>query len=149
MSLLEQYTTILMITRVRYDADYMGMISSTLCLIHCLMTPVLFAVVSCTAGSNSCCASGPVWWKGIDVLFLVVSLVAVYYTGKTTRNEWVKWSLYAGWVLLGLVILNEYWTIFSIPQQSIYVPSLMLVGVHLYNRLYCRCEAECCEKGQQ
>ena len=45
--------------------DFIGALASSLCLVHCLLTPVLFIVKACTS-SASCCAGAPVWWQVID-----------------------------------------------------------------------------------
>jgi|GEM_PF-3179353 len=48
------------------NADFIGAMSSGLCLMHCLATPFLFIAKACTA---TCCADTPSWWQLIDYLF--------------------------------------------------------------------------------
>ena len=52
--------------------DKIGVISSTLCMIHCIITPFIFLAKAC---SISCCSDGPVLWQIIDYLFLGISFL--------------------------------------------------------------------------
>lgn len=122
-------------------SDMFGAIASGLCLIHCLITPVIFAVQVC---SSACCETGPVWWSMIDYLFLVISIFAVYYSAKNTSSTWMPYLLYMSWIVLALFILNERFAIFQINQVINYIPAVSLVGLHLYNRKYCKCETDSC-----
>ena len=49
-------------------SDTIGAISSSLCVIHCLMTPLLFTAQSLTAVHHDH-HSAPVWWGNLDFLF--------------------------------------------------------------------------------
>jgi hypothetical protein len=51
------------------NSDGIGALASTLCLIHCLITPFIFVVQSC---ATSCCASAPAWWLFFDYFFLII-----------------------------------------------------------------------------
>ena len=52
-------------------SDTIGAIASTLCVIHCLMTPMLFAAQSYIAVQQEVI---PFWWKNLDFLFVAISL---------------------------------------------------------------------------
>ena len=120
-------------------SDTLGVLSSSLCLIHCLLTPVLFVVQS------SCCqAETPLWWKGIDYVFLIVSFFAVYKSANETSKNWMKYALHACWTILAFVILNERFGLVNLPESSIYFPSLGLVFLHIYNNKYCKCSNDTC-----
>ena len=86
------------------QSDKIGIIASTLCAIHCLMTPVLFVVKACT---TSCCAESPIWWQSIDYIFLIISFIAIYYTTKNSSKSWVIISLWTSWILLLLTIISH------------------------------------------
>ena len=58
---------------INFSYDNLGIIASTLCMIHCIGTPFLFIAKAC---STTCCADAPLWWKAIDYAFLIVSGVA-------------------------------------------------------------------------
>jgi hypothetical protein len=124
-------------------SDTLGATASTLCLIHCLVTPVLFIVQTCTA---TCCNSSavPDWWIFLDYLFLGVSFIAIFWSSKTTSKEWMKYAMWIAWFALLAVILNERLELFTINEYLGYLPALLLVFLHLYNRKYCTCSAEGC-----
>ncbi len=128
--------------RINLSSDTLGAFASGLCLIHCLVTPLIFVVQACTA---TCCEAGPWWWGMIDYLFLGVSFAAIYYSAKSTSLKWMPAGLYITWGILALVILNESFSVLTLPSASIYFPAIALVGLHLYNRRYCQChDEECC-----
>ncbi|MEM6721577.1 MAG: MerC domain-containing protein [Bacteroidota bacterium] len=123
------------------QSDTIGMFASSLCLIHCLATPLLFIAQS----QMACCAAEvPLWWKAIDIFFLVISFFAVYWSTKTTSRNWMKYAFWSTWLLLSFIIINERTGLFSIPEYAIYIPSLSLVVLHLYNRKYCQCKNDNC-----
>ncbi|MCG8574633.1 MAG: MerC domain-containing protein [Flavobacteriales bacterium] len=125
-----------------HKSDSVGAFASTLCLVHCLATPLIFVAQSCSA---SCCSSAPGWWYWLDYLFLAISFFAIYWSGKTTSKKWVKIVLWICWIALLGLILNEKMEWFAVWEEAIYIPSLSLVFLHLYNRRYCQCqEDECC-----
>jgi len=118
--------------------------ASSLCMIHCLATPFLFVVQVCTA---SCCEAGPWWWSLIDYLFLIVSIVAIYFSAKATTLKWMPFVLYLSWGILALLLLHDRFPLFDIPHAMIYLPAFTLVFLHIYNRKYCTChEGECCQE---
>jgi len=121
--------------------DQIGILSSTLCLIHCLATPFVFVAKSCTA---TCCKETPLWWMFIDFLFLAISFIAVFWSSKNTTKNWIRVSLWVSWTLLLMVILNEHLTLFNLPKTAIYFPAFSLVILHFTNRYYCKCNNDDC-----
>ena len=122
-------------------SDLFGVMASSLCMVHCLATPLIFVVQVCT---NSCCEAGPLWWSLIDYIFLAISLIAIYHSAKTTSLKWMPFVLYLSWGMLALLMLHERFPYFEIPHLWIYLPAFSLVFLHLYNRKYCTCEEEKC-----
>lgn len=123
-------------------SDIYGAWASSLCLVHCLATPLIFVLQASTANA---CASSPWWWSGIDFLFLLISGIAIYYSAQHTSAIWMPVALYIGWTILTILIINEKLHVFPLPHILTYVPALSLVALHLYNRKYCRCAGEeCC-----
>lgn len=124
-------------------SDTVGAFASSLCLVHCLATPILFVAQTCSA---TCCdaESVPAWWGWIDYVFLIVSFFAIYWSTKHTTKNWIKPALWSSWLLLLVVLVNERLALVALPEMAIYVPALALVGLHLYNRKYCQCEKEEC-----
>ena len=68
--------------------DILGALASSLCLIHCIATPFIFIAQSSVA---ICChEETPFWWKSIDYVFLVISFFAIFWSVKTTTNDFIK-----------------------------------------------------------
>ncbi len=124
-------------------SDLLGGLTSSLCLVHCLLTPFLFVAQAGISGHHHH-AKGPWWWGGIDVLFLVLSLAAVYWSVQKTSKQWLKYAFVVSWLALSLVIFNEKIEGFHLPEEVIYLPTLGLIFLHLYNRKYCQCTDERC-----
>lgn len=122
-------------------SNSIGVVASTLCLVHCLATPFIFIAAVC---SDSCCEATPVWWKWIDFLFLGIAFFAVYHSARITSNKMVAKGLWLSWVALLLVIVSEQAQLFPVSEYAIYVPALSLIVLHLYNRKFCKCEEDKC-----
>jgi len=76
-------------------SDFIGSAASSLCLVHCVVTPFLF----------------------------------VAHTGHFHEHH----------------TLNEKLQVVEIAEAFIYVPSIALVILHVYNRKYCQCiDEDCC-----
>ena len=108
------------------NSDGLGALASTLCLIHCLITPFIFVVQSCAA---SCCASAPGWWLLFDYFFLTISFYAIFKSTKTTQSNFIKYSLWSFWFLLFCLIVNESFEVILINKMS-YI-------LLLYHFLFC------------
>jgi len=127
---------------VKQRTDTFGALASTLCLIHCAATPILFIAQTCT---QTCCQSAPLWWQFIDYLFLAISFVAIYKTNQKTSCTWIKPSLWLSWITLLIVIINEKIEWLPLNHNLIYVPAMALIILHLCNRRYCQCnKGKCC-----
>jgi hypothetical protein len=127
-------------TWVYNKEDLFGAFASFLCFIHCLFTPFIFVAQS---GLHE--VEGPGWWKYLDILFLVLSLLAIYWAAKNTSKRWVSFAFYFLWLLLAFIVINEKMEFRELPEALIYVPTTLLIALHLYNRKYCRCaDDDCC-----
>lgn len=125
-------------------SDNIGILASTLCMLHCIATPFLFIVQTC---STSCCNATPTWWQWIDYIFLTISFFAVYHSTKNTSNTIIKPALWINWLALFTVILNEKTQLINLHETIKYIVALLLVGLHLYNQKYCQCKNDkCCTK---
>ncbi|MGB1204087.1 MAG: MerC domain-containing protein [Chitinophagales bacterium] len=124
--------------------DFIGIVASSLCLVHCAVTPFLFIAKAC---SVSCCSDTPIWWKIIDYLFLIISFIAISHATKNSSSTWIKVALWSSWVMLLFTILSETFEIGLFPKTFIYIPALVIIGLHIYNYKYCKCsENSCCIK---
>ena len=116
---------------IKKRPDYIGAIASTLCLLHCIATPLIFIA---QAGALNCCGSPPTWWKLIDVLFVIISFFAIYNSTLTSSNKLMKVSLWLSWFLLFFIIINEKIAWLPLNESVIYFPAIILTVLHLYNR---------------
>lgn len=116
-------------------SDILGALSSGLCLIHCVLTPFLFIAQS---HSLACCTTAPGWWSTIDYLFLIISFFAIYKSAKATTKNWMKYALWVSWFALFFIVMNEHFGFVALAEESIYLPSLSLVFLHIYNSKYCK-----------
>ena len=99
------------------------MLSSGLCLIHCLAVPVLVILQKASHDLAH------MHW--MDIPFVVVSLVAVYFSSKNAHTSWVKYSMWGAWVAFAAGILLEHYSdIFFILGL---VASGYLVFLHAFN----------------
>lgn len=124
-------------------SDLWGALASGLCLVHCLVTPLIFVAKAC---SVSCCKSGstPAWWGAIDYAFIIISFFAIFWSVKTTSKSWMKYALWASWAALCFVLVNEKMSWIPLSEQMIYIPSIGLILLHIYNLKYCRCKEDSC-----
>ncbi|MEH0157382.1 MerC domain-containing protein [Limibacter armeniacum] len=131
-----------MIASLHKKSDHIGIMSSAVCLLHCVATPFLFAVKSCSMHG---CQQSPVWWVWTDVFFLVLSFMAVVKSVQTSPLKWVSTGLLFSWLILAFLVIQEYTLEIELPFYLIYVPALTLITLHFYNLQQCRCKAQCCQ----
>ena len=123
------------------DSDTLGIIASTLCFIHCLATPIIFMVPASSLMTSEHISS---WWGYLDVIFLGISFIAVYWSSKTTLKLHIKYIFWMLWFALMAIVINEKLEFISLPEFVIYPITLSLVVLHFYNRKYCGCRGEKC-----
>ena len=130
-----------MIKSILQKPDVLGATASVLCIIHCLATPLIFIAHTCAVGG---CKSVPNWWGSLDYVFLVVSFFAIKQSIKNSSKSNIKFALGLNWVVLFLLILNETFSWFYLPETVTHVVALLLALLHLYNLRYCQCKNEAC-----
>ena len=124
--------------------DIIGSMASSLCLVHCIITPFIFISQACT---KSCCADAPVWWQSIDYIFIVISFFAIYRSAQTSSSKLIKKTLWITWFTFLCLILNKTIGIIYINPNFVYFTGISLAILHLYNLKYCQCKSEkCCIK---
>ena len=134
---------------VKSKQDTIGTFVSFLCFVHCASTPFLLTLMAGSTYSNSPFVVQ--WWGYIDIILLGISLIAVIYSARTTGKQWVGYALWCSWALLTMTIFNEKYEIIHLLEIINYIPSFLLIFLHLYNKKHCRCGGEnCCleEKSQ-
>ena len=103
----------------------MGIISSGLCILHCLAFPLFLA-----ASGNSA-----TWlehsYHGLDYLFAGLAIVAIYFSTRNLNRPWLQFAMWGSGLLFALmVLLHTYGPVFRIVGL---LASLMLVMLHLVN----------------
>ena len=121
--------------------DSVGIIASTLCMIHCIGTPFIFIAKAC---STTCCAEAPLWWVVIDYIFLFISFIAIYFINKDLKKGWLKNAFWISWFILLFTILNQSLQIIDIPKNFIYIPAISIIVLHFYNLQFCKCKNDAC-----
>ena len=121
--------------------DSIGAIASMLCVVHCLLTPLIFIAHSCCKEG---CDAAPTWWKSIDFIFLTISFISIYQSTKTTTQDAMKPILWSLWSLLCFLIINEKNHLLEIPETISYITAITLAFFHIYNLRYCQCNEKCC-----
>ena len=124
--------------------DIFGAVASTLCVVHCILTPFLFL------------SNGAIYtklnkttflWSNMDFIFILISFLAIYRSSQTTSKAFMKYALWISWTCLFSLILNEKIFLFSIPGYLTYIFALSLASFHIYNLKFCQCKSEnCCAK---
>lgn len=115
-------------------SDWIGMWASGLCLVHCLATPFLFIA---HAGMGAHSNAHPSWWGILDIIFLVLSFFAVYWSIRNTSQTWIKVGFGIIWLVLAVIVLNEKFEIFHLIEEAIYPPTLGLIFLHFNNHRNC------------
>ena len=125
------------------NSDYLGIISSILCLIHCFITPFIYISFASLKQNELISFS----LNGVNVIFVIVSLIAVNRSTKITTSKIIKPVFWISWIFLFFVLFNEEAKIIELPEIFSYTSALILAGVHIYNLNFCGCKDEnCCNQ---
>ena len=114
-------------------SDWLGVAASCLCAIHCTLTPIFFA-------------AKPIWettmgehvhgiWEMLDYVFLILSLMAVWYSARHTTHTTLKWVLWFAWGIFTVGLLTES---FFFGKWLMYTGSIILVMAHIKNYRHCQ-----------
>ena len=126
------------------NSDNLGILSSTLCFIHCFTTPFIYMSFASLFNQNEFISF---YWKGINLIFLVFSLIAVNRSTKKTTSQIIKPIFWFSWGFLFFVLFNEEVKFIELPELVSYLSAVNLAGIHVYNLKFCGCKDEnCCTK---
>jgi len=116
-------------------ADWLGILSSGLCLVHCLLLPgMLFLQLGFTA-------PGIGHWHYFDYAFLIFSFIACYFTSRRCTSKYIVALLWSFFGLLALsILLHDFSDIF---EYTIYLASSGLIVCHSLNIWYCKSSFTC------
>ena len=121
------------------NSDYIGATAGVLCIIHCIITPLLFLINAELATKLALCAL-----QFIGYVFLIISFFAVYRSALNTTNNTVKVVGFLLWGALLFLILNESFGAFRIAETFTFISAFSLSALHIYNLKYCQCKDESC-----
>lgn len=123
-------------------SDFLGIIASGLCAIHCAITPVFFLAKPLLEHSKASHSHDNVFWASLDYVFLVLSLIAVWYSSKHTSHKKIKWILWLAWLVFSIGLVSEI-VEFHYGIWLMYAGSIALIIAHVKNYQYCKkCKAE-------
>ncbi len=113
------------------NADYIGITGSVLCIIHCILTPVI-AVSSSLLFKDSLV-------EGMHMLgyaFILINGVAVYYATRNGHLEKLNKFLWGAFALFAASILLE--EVSEVFHYLGYLGSFLLIVGHSLNLYLCR-----------
>ena len=110
--------------------DWIGLSAGLLCAVHCALTPLLFAALPLLSQVGG-------WWGLLDVVFLLVSLVAVWGMVRSTGRAWVRRGAVVAWLVLAAGLTGERT---GVPGSDyiMYLGAASLLVAHLTNIWYSR-----------
>jgi len=108
-------------------SDIVGIIASSICIVHCVITPLIAVLFSKIVKEK---------YELLNYVFLIISLISVIISIKTTKNELLKGLLLFFWIQLSVgLVLEDKNIIFSI---LMYFSALGLIVTHILNIKYCK-----------
>lgn len=100
--------------------DYIGISAALLCLIHCIIFPLLM-IIPLGISHN----------PYIDLMFLLVGATVVFRITKNIGSRWLKFLFWGSIVLIGISIGLDF--IFHIHSELIFAGAAGLIIAHFIN----------------
>lgn len=100
--------------------DYIGISAAILCLIHCIIFPLLM-IIPMGISHNPL----------IDLIFLIIGTAVVFRITKSIASIWLKVLFWSSVAMIAVSILLE--LIFHIHFELIYIGAIGLITAHLIN----------------
>lgn len=120
--------------KYRYYYDYLGIVSSGVCLVHCLATPILMLIQAYyKTGLN---VSDQEELRYLDYVFVSVCFLAVYFTTKEEVSRKINTVFWLFFLFFALSILFE--DDFQYLNFVGYFSSFGLIITHLINIKKCK-----------
>ncbi|GAB3999454.1 hypothetical protein GCM10028807_49700 [Spirosoma daeguense] len=107
-------------------ADYIGITGSVLCIIHCLITPMLLMTTSFFQDEQL-----RIGYLSLDYVFIVVNIIAVYFATRHYAPIGIKRALWGFLLLFSFAIILE--DVNEAFEYLGYAASAGLVITHLLN----------------
>lgn len=118
-------------------SDFLGISASGLCAIHCAITPLFFAAKPLLYSTSSERNNHIGLWASLDYIFLILSLLAVWYSSVHTKHKTIKWALWLPWLIFSIGIISEQLNLEN-GIWLMYFGSISLILAHLKNYRYCK-----------
>ena len=114
-----------MFSKVKKHADSIGAIGALLCIVHCLLFPIIL-----TAGLFSkSLYTGP-GWELLDWLFVGLALVAVLFSTRQLRSVYLRVAFWLVFSLFSVsVLLHDYSAFFLYLSVGASVLLMILHGI--------------------
>lgn len=106
-------------------SDIVGISSAVLCLIHCMVLPLVTTLSTSFFSSEAFCYA-----------FLALGLFAVIKTARHTHLTQIKVGLWIGFTILTFAVLTE--EIFTWSIVANVIGATILVMSHIANQIVCR-----------
>ena len=107
-------------------ADYLGILSAFICLLHCLAGPLLLGAAMHLHDHSSF-----VLWQEWNYLFLVFGFGAVWWSSKHTHSRILRIGLWVTFGLLALAVGLENYA--EKLHYLVYFSSVGLIIAHIFN----------------
>ena len=117
------------------NSDFFGVLTCSVCLVHCISTPLILFSLPLLNTKLSMYYS---WWSNLDYIFLIISFFMVYFSVQTSRIKRMKLFFWLSWFFLFLVIINEKTELFEFSEYLAYLATTALSLLHLFNIKYCK-----------
>ncbi len=115
----------MVIKNQRLFSDYLGIISSFLCIVHCLIAPAVFSLQFLFLSTSSS-------FEIIEYLFVGLSLIAVIFSSKRFKRVFSKATLWVTFfVFASSIFYHE-----AFPPYVSYLSSAILILLHFQNIFY-------------
>ncbi|MCS6820781.1 MAG: MerC domain-containing protein [Microscillaceae bacterium] len=117
--------------KIKINADYLGISSSVLCLVHCLVVPFLWISKNIYTHNHASLLGSWEYWIW-DYIFGALAFWAVYHTAWHTPWKRIKVALIISYsvFVVGLIVHE--------PHEIMYAGSFLLIATHLTNLYFCR-----------
>lgn len=110
--------------KINKYTDLVGIISSLLCLIHCFVFPLILLWYSTVAEGEGA-------WYMLDIVFVVISGVAVLISAINSHMVLVKIGLCVSYLLFAVSIFMHH--LMDVAMYVSFVSSIALVVFHAIN----------------
>ena len=110
-------------------SDFFGALFSFLCLIHCILTPIIF-ISGCTVAAVS---TGHLLWGSFDYIFIFISLIAVFFSSKKSNSNYIFYALWVSWAIASFYLINEKIHLLELHEIILYISAAYLIILHTYN----------------